>query len=171
MGYAHLLYTKASLATFRRTFNIPEDVNVAYCHKSEIAFHRGFGTAFLPLMTILEGGVRFPVDPLLLNTLRFFGLCPDKPPPNFYWVVSYVSRLNQIYDLQLNHHDINYMYSLCRNKKTNYYFKVRDMRVRLISCLHDCNRYSVEEFVQVRGNWFANETPCPISLHEVGSYR
>ena len=30
----------------------------------------------------------------------------------------------------MSHHDINYMYSLCGNKKTNYYLKVKDMRVR-----------------------------------------
>ena len=149
MGYAHLLNTEVSLATFRQTFNILEDVNVAYCHESEIALHRrsGSSTAFFPFMAILEGGVRFPVDPLLLNTLRFYGLCPDQLPPNFYRVVSCVSRLNQIYGLQLNHHDINFMYSLCGNKKTNYYLKVRDMWVWLISCLPDSNRNLAREYV------------------------
>ena len=149
MGYAHLLNTEVSLATFRQTFNILEDVNVAYCHESKIALHRRSGSsiAFFPLMAILEGGVRFPVDPLLLNTLRFYGLCPDQLPPNFYRVVSCVSRLNQIYGLQLNHHDINFMYSLCGNKKTNYYLKVRDMWVWLISCLPDSNRNLAREYV------------------------
>ena len=109
MGFAHLLNTKASLATFRRTFNIPEDVNVAYCHESEIAFYRRSesSTAFFPLMAILEGGVRLPVSPLLLNTLRFYGLSPEQLPLNFYRVVSCVDRLNQLYGLELNHHDIN----------------------------------------------------------------
>ena len=162
MGYAHLLNTKASLATFRRTFNIPEDVNVAYCHESKIALHRRSNTAFFPLMEILEGGVRFLVDPFLLNTLRFYGLCPNQLPPNFYRVVSCVSRLNQIYGLQLNHHDINYMYSLCGNKKTNYYLKVSDMWVRLISCLPDSNRNSTGEFIQVSSNWFVDEIPYPL---------
>ena len=125
MGYAHLLNTKASLATFRRTFNIPEDVNVAYCHESEIAFYRcsGSNTAFFPLMEILEGGVRFPVSPFLLNTLRFYGLSPEQLPPNFYRVVSCVDRLNQLYGLELNHHDINFMYSLCKTKTAYYYLK------------------------------------------------
>ena len=50
-------------------------------------------------MVILEGGVRFLVDPLLLSTLRFYGLCPDQLPPNFYQVVSCVSGLNHIYEL------------------------------------------------------------------------
>ena len=76
MGFAHLLNTRAYLATFRQTFNIPDDVNVAYCHESEIALYRrsGSSTAFFPLMAILKGGVRFPVSLLLLNTLRFYGL-------------------------------------------------------------------------------------------------
>ena len=77
MGYSYLLESPDALATFRSTFSIPDDVDVAYCHESHIALHRGFGTAFFPLMAILEGGVRFPVDPLLTDTLRYYGLCPD----------------------------------------------------------------------------------------------
>ena len=83
-------------------------------------------------MTILEGGVRFLVDPLILSTLRFYGLCPNQFPPNFYQVVSCVSKLYRIYGLQLNHHDIKFMYSLCGNIIFEYYLKVRDVRVRLI---------------------------------------
>ena len=103
-------------------------------------------------MAILEGGVRFPVDPLLLSTLRFYGLCLDQLPPNFYQVVSCVSRLNRIYWLQLNHHDINFMYNLYGNLKSNYYLKVRDVRVQLISCLPDSNRNSAGEYIRVNGN-------------------
>ena len=125
MGFAHLLTTEASLDTFRQMYNVLDDVDVAYYHENEIAFHRRVNTAFFPLMAILEGGVRFPMDPLLLNTFRYYGLCLDQLPPNFYQVVSYVSRLNEIFSLQLDHHDINHMYSLCGNKRTNYYIKVR----------------------------------------------
>ena len=49
--------------------------------------------------------------------------------------MSCVSRLNQLYELQLNHHDIIFMYGLCGNIRSDYYLKVRDVRVRLISCL------------------------------------
>ena len=170
MGYSFLLEASGALATFRQKFDIPGDVEVAYCHESEISLHRGHGTVFFPLMAVLEGGVRFLMDPLLVNTLRYYGLCPDQLPLNFYQVVSCVSRLNQTFNLQLNHHDINHMYSLCGNKSTNYYLKVRDTRVRLISCLPNSNRNSVGEFIRVRSNWFAGEIPCPLSQHEVGSY-
>ena len=115
-------------------------------------------------------GVRFPVDPLLLNTLRYYGLCLDQLPSNFYRVVSCVSRLNQMFRLQLDHHDINHMYSLCGNKRTNYYLNVRDMRVQLILCLLNSNRNSAGEFVRVCGNWFVGEIPCLLSRREVGLY-
>ena len=173
MRFSHLLSTEASLANFREAFNILGDVDVAYCHEGDIALHRRSGSniAFFPLMAILKGGVRFLVDPLLLSTLRFYGLCPDQFPPNFYRVISCVSRLNQIHGLQLNHHDINFMYSLCGNIRSNYYLKARDLRVRLISCLPDSNRNFVEEYVRVSGNWLANELPCPPSPCDVGRYR
>ena len=152
-------------------FDIPGDVEVAYYHESEIALHRGHGTTFFPIMAVLEGGVRFPVDPLVVSTLRYYGLCPDQLPPNFYWVVCCVSRLNHTFDLQLDHYDINHMYSLCGNKTSNYYLKTRDNWVRLISCLPYSNRNSAREFVQVHDNWCAEEIPCPLSGREVGSYR
>ena len=168
MGFAYLLNAKAPLAAFRQNFSVPDDVKMAYCHESEIALHRGAGMAFFPLMSILEGGVRFPIDPLLLNTHRYYGLSLDQLPPNFYRIVSCVSRLNQTFGLQLDHYDINHMYSLCGKKKSNYYLKTRDTRVRLISCLPDSNRNSVVEYIRVRGNWFASYIPPPLSRREVG---
>ena len=92
MGYSFLLDTRGSLAIFRQKFDIPDDVDVAYYHESEIALHIGQGTAFFPLMAVLEGRVKFLVDSLMVSTLRYYGLCPDQLPPNFYRVVSCVSR-------------------------------------------------------------------------------
>ena len=129
MGFSYHLSSKASLASFRVAYNVPRDVDIAYCHEGDIDLHRrtDSNTVIFPLMAILEGVVRFPVDPLVIGTLRFYDLCPDQLPPNFYPVVSCVSRLNRIFGLQLNHHDINFMYSLCRNIRSNYYLKTRDM--------------------------------------------
>ena len=140
MGYSHLLDTEASLTNFRAVYDISKDVDVAYCHEGDIALQRCPHVVFFPLMAILEGGVRFPMDPLILSILRFYGLCLDQLPLNFYRVVSCVSRLNQIYRLQLDHHDINFMYNLCNKIKSDDYLKVRDVRVRLILCLPDSNK-------------------------------
>ena len=122
-------------------------------------------------MTILKGGVRFPVDPLILNTLRFYGLCPDQLPTNFYQVVSCVTRLNQIYELQSNHHDINFMYSLCGNIRSDYYLNVRNVPVLLISCLLNSNRNSTGEYVWVSSNCLADKLTCPTLPRDIGWYR
>ena len=86
MGYSYLLSSEASLATFRVTYGVPEDVDIAYCHEGDINIQRchGVNTIFFPLMAVLEGGIRFPVDPLVIGTLRFYVLCPDELLPNFY---------------------------------------------------------------------------------------
>ena len=170
MSFSHFLDTEAALANFRGVFVIPNDVEVAYCHEGDIALQQRLQVVFFPLMSILEGGVRFPVDPLLLRTLRFYGLCPNQLPPNFYWVISCVSQLNRLYNLQLDQHDINYMYSFCGTDKTEYYLKVRDNGVRLISCLPDYNRILTREFFRVSGNWHANELTCLTSPRNIGKY-
>ena len=73
MGYSYLLSSKASLATFKATYNVPEDVDIAYCHEGDIEIQRrrGVNIVFFPLMAILKGGIRFPIDPLVIGTLKF----------------------------------------------------------------------------------------------------
>ena len=110
MGYSYHFSSEVSLATFKAAYNVPEDVDIAYCHEGDIDIQR----LLFPLMAILEGGIRFLVDPLIIGTLRFYGLCPDQLPLNFYRVVSCVSRLNQLFGLHLDYHDINYMYSFAQ---------------------------------------------------------
>ena len=85
MRYSHLLASELTLADFRATFGVPGDVDIAYCHEGDISLHRrsNSNVVFFPLMAILEGGVRFPVDPLIIGTLRFYGLCPNQLPPIF----------------------------------------------------------------------------------------
>jgi len=101
MSNSYLLSSEAALATFRAAYNVPEDVDIAYCHEGDIDIQRrrGVNTVFFPLMAILEGGIRFPIDPLVIGTLIFYGLCPDQLPYNFYLVVSCVNRLNQLFGL------------------------------------------------------------------------
>ena len=94
-------------------------------------------------MLILEGGVRFLVNPILLMTLSFYGFSLDQYLSNFYRVVNSVIRLNNLYGLELNNHDINFMYSICDSIKIGHYLKIHNPMTRLISCLLDLNRNSV----------------------------
>ena len=109
------------VATFKTRFNIPKDVDINYCHEGEIKDQRLPQVVFFPLMAILEGEVRFPMDTFLLKTLSIHGLNPNRCLSNFYRVVSFVGHLNRLYNLKLRHHDINFMYNIWGSLKNGYY--------------------------------------------------
>lgn len=142
MGFAHLFRTEDALIAFRARFSIPQDVYIKFCPGGNIENDRIPTAVFLPFLSILKGEVTFLMDPILLKTLSFYGLSPDQCLPNFYRVVNSVIRLNNLYDLRLNHHEINFMYSICGGLKTCNYLKIHDPTMRLISCLSDSNRNS-----------------------------
>ena len=170
MGFSYLLNINADVETFKTRFNILRGVNISYCHEGDIEDQRLPHMVFFPLMSILEGGVRFLVDPFLLRTLNFYGLSPDQCLPNFYRVVNYVRHLNRLYDLNLTHHDINFLYAIQGSLRNGYYLQTRNTMVRLISCLPNSNKNSVGEFVRVRGNWLNRELTCPTSPRQIGRY-
>lgn len=89
-------------------------MNISYCHEGDIEDQRFSHVVFFPLMLILEGDVRFPVDPLLLRTHSFYGLNPDQCLPNFYRELNCVGRLNQLYCLSLTRQYLlkSYSYSI-----------------------------------------------------------
>lgn len=59
MGFSYLLNTAADVVVFKTRFNIPQDVNIEYCHEGEIEDQRLPWVVFFSLMAILEGEVRF----------------------------------------------------------------------------------------------------------------
>ena len=70
--------TPESLREFRRKYNFPEDVEVRYCSESEAILSRGEGRVVIPLVVIVEGGVRIPMCDLLTNFLCHFKVCPNQ---------------------------------------------------------------------------------------------
>ena len=170
MPFAYLLKTRENVESFRVKYNIPRDVEISYYHEGDIEDQRLPHLVFFPLMSILEGGVKFPVDPLLLRTLNFYSLSPDQCLPNFYRVVNCVGRLNRLYGLSLTHHDINFLYAIRGSLKLGYYLQTQNIMVRLISYLPDSNRNSVWEYVRVSSNWLNGKLTCLTSPHEIGRY-
>ena len=77
MPFAYLLKTRENIESFKVRYNIPRDVEISYCHEGDIADQRLPHVMFFPLMSTLEGEVRFPVDSLLLRTLSFCSLSLD----------------------------------------------------------------------------------------------
>ena len=83
MGFSYLLNTNANIESFKTRFNIPSDVNILYCHKDYIEYQRFPHVVLFPLMSILEGEVRFPIDPFYLELSIFTGLALTNVYPTF----------------------------------------------------------------------------------------
>ena len=77
MPFAYLLKTRENVESFRVKYNNPHDVEISYCHEDNIKDQRLPHVVFVPLVSIVEDGVSFPVDRLLLRTLSFYGLSPN----------------------------------------------------------------------------------------------
>ena len=64
-----MVNTPERLVEFRRKYNFPDDVKVRYCLEFEVILSRREGTVVIPLVAIIEGGVRIPRSDLLTNFL------------------------------------------------------------------------------------------------------
>jgi hypothetical protein len=64
-----------AMALFCHHYGILDDVYLEYKFWED-ALPGEPGDLILPLVAIIEGGVRFPMDPLLINFLDFFNLSP-----------------------------------------------------------------------------------------------
>ena len=126
MGFAHLVNTSTAIEAFKARYHIPRDIFIEYYPEGNIEDQRVSRVIFIPEMVVLEGGVRFHLELLLLGTLRFYGLSLDYYFPNFNRVVSCVSQLNRLFNLILAHHDINFLYNCYGSLKNGYYLKVQD---------------------------------------------
>jgi len=62
--------TPERLVEFRRiefrTYNILDDVEVRYCSEFEAILSRGEDKVVIPLVAVVEGGVRIPMSDLLI---------------------------------------------------------------------------------------------------------
>jgi hypothetical protein len=60
-----LVNTEQNIEPFRKRYDIPEDVQIQYASSDDLALleYRDF---VLPIIAIVEGGVRIPMHPFLI---------------------------------------------------------------------------------------------------------
>lgn len=83
MGFAHLLKNAAVVEVFKAKCNISQDIFIEYFLEGNIEDQRVSRVVFIPLMAVLEGKVRFLLNPLLLGTLGFTGSASTSVYPIF----------------------------------------------------------------------------------------
>jgi hypothetical protein len=108
---ARYVNTPEAMERFRRHYGVLDDVHLAY-RFWENAITGEPGDVIIPLVAIIEGGVRFPIDPLLADFLDYFRISPTQISPNIFRIVNGVAELNRRLGFNLTVHDIIATYFL-----------------------------------------------------------
>ena len=105
------------------------------------------------MIAFIKGGMTIPMGTLTRNFLKFFRLSPTQCAPNMFRVLRSIEVLNERMNLNLTHHDVNWIYNLHHLKGQGYYLKLRYPEVRLIQCLPTSNKGLKDDFLILSGEW------------------
>ena len=165
--FKELVDTEEGMRNFRIKYNIPPHVGVRYAAQGEWYDERKTNEVVIPMIAFIEGGMTIPMGTLTRNYLRYFRLSPTQCAPNMFRVLGSIEVLNERMNLNLTHHDINWVYNLQHLKNQGYYLKSRQAEVRMIQCLPQSNKGLKEDFLIFSGQWH-DGLPCPVKEGEPG---
>ena len=165
--FKELVDTEEGMMNFRTKYNIPPHVGVRYAAQGEWYDERKTQEVVIPMIAFIEGGMTIPMGTLTRNYLRYFKLSPTQCAPNMFRVLGCIEALNERMNLNLTHHDINWIYNLQHLKNQGYYLKSRQAEVRMIQCLPQSNKGLKEDFLIFSGQWH-DSLPCPVKEGEPG---
>ena len=149
--FKHLVDFKEEMKSFRTKYNIHPHVGVRYAAQGEWFDERKTGEVVIPMIAFIEGGMTIPMGTLIRNFLRFFRLSPTQCAPNMFRVLGSIEALNERMNLNLTHHDVNWIYNLHNLKGQGYYLKSRHSEIRLIQYLPISNKGLKDDFLIFSG--------------------
>ena len=109
------------------------------------------GEVVIPMIGFIERGMAIPIGTITRNFFRFFRLSPTQCAPNIFRVLESIEALNEMMNLNLTHHDVNWIYNLHNMKGQGYYLKSRHPEIRLIQCLPILNKGLKDDFLIFSG--------------------
>ena len=130
--FKHLVDSEEGMKSFRTKYNISPHVGVRYAAQREWFDERKTREVVIPMIAFIEGGMTIPMGTLTRNFLRFFRLFPTQCALNMFRVLGSIEALNERMNLNLIHHDVNWIYNLHNLKGQGYYLKLRYPIMRLI---------------------------------------
>ena len=159
--FKHLVDSEEGMKSFRIKYNIPPHVGVRYAAQGEWFDERKTREMVIHMITFINGGMTIPMGTLTRNFLRFFRFSPTQCAPNMFRVLGSVETLNERMNLNLTHHDVNWIYNMHNLKGQGYYLKSRYPAIRLIQCLPISNKGLKDDFLIFSGQWH-DGLPCPV---------
>ena len=130
--FRRLVESEEGMRNFRAKYRIPLTVGVRNAAQGEWVSARKTGEVVIPMIAFIEGGITIPMGTITRNYLRFFRLSPTQCAPNMFRVLRSIEALNERMNLNLTHHDVNWVYNLHHLKGQGNYLKSRYLAVRQI---------------------------------------
>ena len=159
--FKYLVDNKEGMRSFMSKYNIPPHVGVRYATQGEWFDERKTTEVVIPMIAFTKGGMTIHISTITRNFLRFFRLSPTQCALNMFRLLGSIEALNEGMNLNLTHHDVNWIYNLHNLKGQGYYLKSRQSEVRLIQCLPISNKGLKDDFLIFSGQWH-DSLPCPV---------
>ncbi len=159
---AQLVNTEDSMAQFRLLYQIPPSVSLTYCNLDDFpVINRG--EILLPIMAIVEGGVRFPLHSFLIDFLQTVNATPSQISVNTFRIIMGVVAINRLLDVNLTMREILAVYQYrCPGEKSSTlcHLTARKVHEKLVNGLPSSNKGYEKDYLRVRGEWFSGNSVC-----------